>query len=319
MSDFPKLLGDVGGTNARLALQSAPGAPIEHIVNLACGDFAGPREAIVHYLEQVLPLAGCGVPRTGVIGIANPILGDEVKMTNAHWAFSISRLRDALGLSSLRFINDFTALALSLPALPAHELKQVGGGEPMPGKALALVGAGTGLGVSGLIPASGDLWVPIEGEGGHVTLPAFDADETRVIEVLRTLFPHVSAERALSGPGLVALYHAHAQLQGAVPEPLSPADVSQRGVEGSCALCVAALNSFCAMLGTVAADLAVTLGAQGGVYVGGGVVPRLGAFFERSPFRARFESKGRFGPYLQRIPVYVIHSPFPALIGASRA
>lgn len=319
MSDFPKLLGDVGGTNVRLALQVALGAPVTHTVNLACADYPGPLQAILHYLERVLPQAGCGVPRTGVIGIANPIVGDEVQMTNAHWAFSIDRLRDALGLRHLRFINDFTALALSLPALQGHERVQVGGGEPVPGKAMALVGAGTGLGVSGLIPVGPDRWVPLEGEGGHVTLPAWDADEAQLIEVMRHQHPHVSAERALSGPGLVALYQAHATLRGLVPEALSPADVSQRGLDGRCPLCLAALDSFCAMLGTVAADLALTLGARGGVYVGGGIVPRLGAHFGRSPFRARFEAKGRFGPYLQRIPVYVIQAPFSALIGASRA
>jgi glucokinase len=317
---YPRLLGDVGGTNARLALQSAPDAPIEHIVNLSCKDFAGPQEAIEHYLAQVLPKAGGVRPRSGVIGIANPILGDSISMTNAHWAFSISALRDALGLVDLRFLNDFTALALSLPALPAADLVQVGGGPAMPCMAKALVGAGTGLGVSGLLPVAGsDRWVPLEGEGGHVTLPAFDEHEAAVISVLRDTYGHVSAERALSGPGLLALYQAHARLAGLPAEDLSPADVSQRGLDGSCPLSVAALNTFCAMLGTVAADMAVTLGAQGGVYIGGGIVPRLGEFFARSPFRARFESKGRFNAYLARIPVYVIHSAYPALIGASRA
>lgn len=321
---YPKLLGDVGGTNARLALQSAPGAPIEHIVNLSCKDFAGPQQAIEHYLAQVLPQAGGVRPRSGCVGIANPILGDSVRMTNAHWAFSISALRDAVGLSELRFLNDFTALALSLPALPEVDLVQVGGGEPMPGKAKALLGAGTGLGVSGLLPSPDGQWVPIEGEGGHVTLPAFNDEEARLLSVMRQAqagdgHPHVSAERgALSGPGLVALYRAHAQLAGRPAEDLSPADVSQRGLDGSCPLSLAALHSFCAFMGTVAADLAVTLGAQGGVYVGGGIVPRLGAFFGRSAFRERFESKGRFSAYLARVPVYVIHSAYPALIGASR-
>jgi glucokinase len=319
---YPRLLGDVGGTNVRLALHAAADAPITHILTLSCKDFEGPLQAIEHYLAQVLPQTGGVRPRSGVVGIANPILGDRISMTNAHWAFSISELRDALGLDTLSFLNDFTVLALSLPGLPASDLVQVGGTEPMPGKAKALLGAGTGLGVSGLVPVPGqDLWVPLEGEGGHVTLPAFNAEEGRVIDAMRAFLPdHVSAERgALSGQGLQALYKAHASLAGVAPEDLSPADVTQRGLDGSCAHCVAALNSFCAMLGTVAADLAMTLGAQGGVYIGGGIVPRLGEFFARSPFRARFESKGRFNAYLARIPVYVIHSAYPALIGASRA
>lgn len=321
-ASYPRLLGDVGGTNARLALQQAPDAPIEHIVNLPCKDFPGPREAIEHYLQQVLPRTGGQRPCAGVVGIANPILGDRIALTNAHWAFSISELRDALGLSSLVFLNDFTVLALSLPGLPAADLVQVGGTEPMPGKAKALLGAGTGLGVSGLVPVPGqDLWVPLEGEGGHVTLPAFDEDEARVIGALRTLLPdHVSAERgALSGQGIQALYQAHCLLAGVAHANLSPADVTQHALDGTDVECVAALNTFCAMMGTVAADLALTLGAQGGVYIGGGIVPKLGDFFLRSPFRARFERKGRFGDYLARIPVYVIHSAYPALIGASRA
>jgi glucokinase len=321
-ASYPRLLGDVGGTNARLALQQAPDAPIEHIVNLPCKDFAGPQQAIEHYLAQVLPHTSGMRPRSGVVGIANPILGDHIALTNAHWAFSISALRDALGLESLRFLNDFTVLALSLPGLPASDLVQVGGTEPMPDKAKALLGAGTGLGVSGLVPVPGTgRWVPLEGEGGHVTLPAFDEEEARVLSALRALLPgHVSAERgALSGQGLQALYQAHCHLAGAEAGALSPADVTQHALDGSDPHCVAALNTFCAMMGTVAADLALTLGAQGGVYIGGGIVPKLGDFFLHSPFRARFESKGRFGAYLARIPVYVIHSAYPALIGASRA
>jgi glucokinase len=321
-ASYPRLLGDVGGTNVRLALHASDDAPIAHIVTLSCKDFDGPLQAIEHYLAEVLPLSGGVRPRSGVVGIANPILGDRISMTNAHWAFSISDLRDALGLDDLIFLNDFTALALSLPGLPAADLVQVGGTEPMPGKAKALLGAGTGLGVSGLVPVPGsDMWVPLEGEGGHVTLPAFDDDEARLIATMRTFLPgHISAERgALSGQGLQALYKAHALLAGVALEDLSPADITQRGLDGTCAHCVATLNAFCAMLGTVAADLAVTLGAQGGVYIGGGIVPRLGEFFAKSPFRARFESKGRFNAYLARIPVYVIHSAYPALIGASRA
>lgn len=315
----PKLLGDIGGTNVRLALQLAPDAPVSHILTLALQDFAGALEAIEHYLGQVGAQAGPLRPRTACLGMAGPVLGDWIALFNAPWAFSTEALRQALGLRSLRILNDFTALALALPVLPPDELVQIGGEPLAPGMTKGLMGAGTGLGVSALLPAPGGLWVPMAGEGGHVTLPASDEAESRLLQLLRARYGHVSAERVLSGSGLVVLHEAHAQLAGRAAEALTPADITTRGLAGDCDLCVAALNSFCAFFGTVAANLAVTVGAQGGFYIGGGIVPKLGDFFVRSGFRARFDAKGRYADYLKRIPVFVIHSPYPALIGASRA
>ncbi|NLF54770.1 MAG: glucokinase [Thauera phenolivorans] len=311
---YPHLVGDIGGTHARFALVTAPGAAPEATRTLRSGDFAGPAEAIAHYLEA-LPGAR---PRWCAFGIATPVTGDDVRMTNLDWVFSIRGLRQTLRFERLEVVNDFTALALSLPALAGEDLLAVGGGRPVAGRAIGLLGAGTGLGVSGLIPC-GDDYVALEAEGGHVTLPASDAGEAALLARLATRYPHVSAERALSGPGLLALYEAHAALRGEVGEALTPAEVSARALAGTCPLCVAALGSFCAMLGTVAADLALTLGARGGIYIGGGIVPKLGDFFVRSGFRARFESKGRFSGYLAAIPTWVIRAPHAALIGAARA
>lgn len=310
---YPRLVGDIGGTNARFALLTAPGQAFAAVETLPCAGFPGPAEAIEHYLAR----NGLRRPRWCAFGIANPIDGDAVRMTNHHWAFSIRALQDALGLTRLLVLNDFTALALALPALGAEDLLQVGGGEPVPGRAIGLLGAGTGLGISGLFPNGAD-YLPIEGEGGHITLAASDAHEAALIAWLATRFPHVSAERVLSGPGLVNLYEAHAAVAGQQAEALTAADISARGLSGDCPLCAATLDTFCAMLGTVAADLALTLGAHGGIYLGGGIVPRLGDYFARSPFRARFEQKGRFSDYLARIPTYVIQAPYPALLGAAR-
>jgi glucokinase len=239
-------------------------------------------------------------------------------MTNHAWAFSIEALRLALGLERLVFINDFTALALALPRLGGTDLEQIGGGTPQPGAPLALLGAGTGLGVSGLIPC-GAGWQPLAGEGGHVSLAAGNAREAAIIAVLAARFGHVSAERALSGPGIAALHDAIRQLEGAPPCPLDSREIGARALVGSCPYCSEALEVFCALLGSVAADLAFTLGARGGVYVGGGIVPALGGFFERSGFRARFEAKGRFSAYLAGIPTYVIRAPYAALSGADEA
>ena len=311
---FPRLIGDIGGTNARFAMVLAPGREAEHVKVLPCANFPGPREAIEHYLNsENLPR-----PRCAAFGIANPVDGDLIRMTNHDWAFSIEALRQAIGLDEIRFINDFTALALAIPVLASHDLRKVGGGEPVPGRAIGLIGAGTGLGISGLVPCGGGL-APIEGEGGHVTLAASNAREAALIAEARNHLAHVSAERFLSGAGLVTLYEAIARLSGRTPEPLAPDEITARALNGECELCLETVTTFCAMLGTVAADLAVTLGALGGVYVGGGIVPRLGAFFDTSPFRARFEQKGRFSDYLARIPTYVIKAPFPALIAAARS
>jgi glucokinase len=311
---YPRLFGDIGGTNARFALQQAPDRPLSEPVVLACRGFAGLAEAIRHFLaSNHLPH-----PRWAALGIATPISGDVVAMTNHSWSFSIKQLQRDLSLSHLRVMNDFTALAMSLPVLAPHDLVKIGSGTAVSGKAIALLGAGTGLGVSGLIPAA-EGFIPIEGEGGHVTLPAFDVREQELIDMVRQRFPHISAERLLSGPGLSILHEAVVARRKSASASLTPAEITSRGIAGTCSLCREALDLFCALLGTVAADLALVLGARGGVYIGGGIVPQLGSYFATSPFRARFEEKGRFSDYLVAIPTWVIHAPWPGILGAARA
>ena len=311
-----RLLGDVGGTNARFALQLGPGAPPQAVASFRCVDFPSIEAVIRHYLQQHSTLQ----PRHAAIGIANPIDGDQVRMTNHAWQFSIEALRQALCLQRLVFVNDFAALALSLPTLQAAELRPVGGGAPVPGAALALLGPGTGLGVSGLLRAADGRDAVISGEGGHVTLAAADDDEAAVLAWLRGRFGHVSAERALSGQGLENLYRAWSALHGQPAEELSAAQISQRALAGGDAACDAALALFFSLLGNVAGNLALTLGALGGVYIGGGIVPRLAGRLDASAFRRRFEQKGRFEAYLSRIPVWIIQAgESPALRGAARA
>jgi glucokinase len=316
-SSYPRLLGDVGGTNARFAWQTGPGQPIESVCTYPCKDHESLLKALQHYLQE----QGKPVPHSCSIGIATPLVGDEVKMTNHHWSFSISALERDLGVKRLLVINDFTALALSLPSLPAEDLFQVGGGAPKAGAPVALIGPGTGLGVSGLLPVPrGRGLVPIMGEGGHVTLSPTNDREEAVVRVLRDRFGHASAERALSGPGLVNLYQALCGLDGADVRLQTAADISDAAVSGGNTQAVEALALFLGMLGTVAGNLALSLGALGGVYVGGGIVPRLGERITRSGFRAAFEQKGRYRDYLAPIPIYVITAKqSPALLGASRA
>ena len=316
-STYPRLVGDIGGTNARFGWIAEQGGELEEVAAYPGADYPTLQDAMQRYLKDHHRKP----PRWCAIGIANPVVGDHVKMTNHHWSFSISDVQRKLGLDRFLVINDFTALALSLPALPAKDLRQVGGGRPVAGAPLGLVGAGTGLGVSGLLPAmAGHAAIPVNGEGGHQTLAPMDDTEEAVIRALRERFGHASAERALSGPGLVNLYEAVCKVRGAPAAQLQAADVSKRAVEGADPLCVEALELFCSFLGNVAGNVALTLGALGGMYIGGGIVPRLGSWFDRSRFRERFESKGRFRGYLAGIPTYVVQaSVSPALIGAARA
>ena len=307
------LVADIGGSNARFALMDPGGRPTR-VVTLAVRDHATLSDAVAAYLQQ----QAMECPREAAIAIANPVCGDQVRMTNHHWSFSVEQTRQQLGLDRLLLLNDFTALALALPLLEAHELRQIGGGAPAPG-AIALLGPGTGLGVSGLIPAGAGQWLPISGEGGHATLAPADARESLILDICRERHGHVSAERLLSGIGLPCLHQAIAALSGEQPDPLSPADIVARGLAAADAHCSEALSVFCSLLGNFAGNLALTLGARGGVYIGGGIVPRLGEYLAASAFRRRFEDKGRFREYLAPLPVYVIHASEPALRGAAAA
>jgi glucokinase len=323
---YPRLLGDIGGTNARFGWQADENGPIDHVQVLPCAEHASLLEAAQTYLrDQQLSAPPCAA-----FGIANPVTGDQVAMTNHHWKFSVTALREGLGVSRFLLLNDFTALALSLTQLPEGSKVQVGGGQAAPDAAIGLIGPGTGLGVSGLFPVGyQNKWMPIAGEGGHVSLTATTEHEFAAIQQLQKRYGHVSAERVISGAGLVDLYHALCDLKDGNGEAVNhesrreittPAEVLERAQEVPTSTANDALDMFCGFLGSVAGDLALTLGARGGIYIGGGIVPRLGERFDASPFRERFEAKGRFKKYLQDVPTWVIHSPVsPALQGASQA
>jgi glucokinase len=310
--DSPRLIADIGGTYARFALETAQGrfsAP----ASLRCADHADFHAAVRAYLDA-LP-AGTRVEHAAV-AIANPVEGDRVRMTNYHWEFSIEQMRQRLKLDTLLVVNDFTALAMSLPRLDAQGLRQVGGGAPVAKSVIGLLGSGSGLGVSGLIPA-GDGWVSLGSEGGHASVAPRDEREIVVLRHAWQQFEHVSFERLLSGPGLALMHQALAAHAGAPAEPLAAPEITRRALAGTDRVCVQTIEVFCGMLGTAAANLALTLGAFGGIYIGGGIVPRLGAHFDRSPFRRRFEDRGRFSRYVAAIPTYVITAEQATFIGAS--
>ena len=314
--DGPRLLADIGGTNARFALETAPGA-IGLIEVLPCAAYATLAQALSAYLALPAVAAAWSSPiRHAAIAIANPVVGDMVRMTNHHWQFSISALQQTCGFATLVVVNDFSALAYALPHLGDAQKQQVGGGVAEAGNPIGLIGAGTGLGVSGLVPC-GDSWTALRSEGGHVTFSPANATEIAILQFAWRRFEHVSAERLLSGAGLELIYAALADHLGQPDEQLTAPVIVERALGGQCALCDQVVDVFCGMLGTVAGNLAVTLGAQGGVYIGGGIVPRLGARFAASSFRRRFEQKGRFVRYLSQVPTWVITAQYPAFIGVS--
>lgn len=309
----PRLLADIGGTFARFVLETAPGT-LAHAASLRCADHGDFHAAVSAYLAS-LP-AGLAAIEHAAVAIATPVEGDAVRMTNGRWRFSIEQMRLRLGLRTLVVVNDLTALAMALPRLLPAQRRQVGAGRPREGSVMGVLGAGSGLGMSALIPA-GDGWVALGTEGGHGSFAPRDEREIAILRHALRSLPHVSFERLLSGPGLELIQRALRERAGEPPQDLPAPEITRRALAGSDPVCVETLDTFCAMLGTAASNLAATLGAFGGIYIGGGIVPRLGERFARSPFRARFEDKGRFSDYLQRIPTYVITAEQATFVGVA--
>jgi glucokinase len=305
------LVGDIGATNARFALVGS-GHAIKRTRVVAAGDYPGIAEAITGYLEAEAD----GRPDQAVLAVASPVTGDSVTFTNSPWTFSIAELRQRLGLRRLEVINDLTATALAIPHLPESGRVQIGPGQPVLDAPVGIIGPGTGLGVGALLRAGKD-WMAVPSEGGHVTMAPGDGRESAVLDLMRRRFDHVSAERVISGPGLVNLYNALCETEGVPAASYTAAQITDPGIRARDPRCQETVVMFCAMLGTIAGNLALTLGARGGVYISGGIVPKLGATFAQSAFRARFEQKGRMRAYLAPIPTYVITHAVPAFLGAA--
>ena len=298
------LVADVGGTNTRCAIASRGGA-VGNIETFRNRDFPGLDRLLASYLGAQPPQER---PDQAVIAIAAPIRSDEIRMVNINWTFSITALARTLSLKRVIPLNDFAAQAYALPVLGARDLRRVGGGQAVDGAPKVVIGPGTGLGTAGLVRIA-DRWHAITGEGGHVTMAPSDEREARIVALGRERFGHCSAERLISGAGLAFIYGA---LNAGIA--LSPDEVGARIAAGEPAA-GEALDVFFQLLGTVASNLAVTFASFGGVYIGGGITPRYLAQFEASGFRARFEDKGRYRPYLADIPTWVITADQPALRG----
>jgi glucokinase len=310
-ADGARLLADIGATHARFALQTAPGV-FRSVRVLRCDDFEG----IVPLLQFYLADHDGAALHHAALAVANPVNGDQVRMTNRDWEFSTDAVRRELGLQTLLVVNDFTALAMAIPGLKPHDLMKVGGGVAAGNAVVGVLGPGTGLGVSGVIPTV-DGFVTLGSEGGHVNFAPADEREFAILQFAWKEWPHVSNERLISGPGMEIIYRALALRNGVSAAPRSSPDIISGALDENDPLCLEVLECFCGMLGGAAANLAVTLGAFGGIFIGGGIVPRMGEWFAQTQFRARFEAKGRFSSYLAEIPTFVITTPNPAFHGVA--
>jgi glucokinase len=310
-SGGPRLLADIGATRARFALETSPGN-FDAVSVFNCDEYSGIVPLVHAYLAKHSGLK----LHHAAFAIANPVDGDQVRMTNRDWSFSIEAVRREFGLHTLLIVNGFTALAMSLPGLQEKDRMQIAGGTPVPKSVIGVLGPGTGLGVSGLIPTS-DGFVTLGSEGGHVNFAPCDEREFAILQYAWSEWTHVSAERLISGPGIEIIYRALAERNKVEAPPRTAQEVMRGALDSADPLCVETLECFCGMLGSFSANLAVTLGAVGGIYIGGGIVPQMADWFAKSSFRARFEAKGRFTSYLAQIPTYVITTPNPAFYGVS--
>jgi glucokinase len=310
----PSLLADVGGTHARFVLHE--NGQLRDAQTITCASHASLEAAITQYLQQ----HSIAQVKQAAIAVAGPVLDGEVTLTNLGWKVTTAHLAQACGMpstSDVSLINDFQALALALDRLPAHELRHLGGSQHMQQGNLAVIGPGTGLGAAGLL-RQGKHSRAIVGEGGHMSASAANEREWRILQYyFSQSLNHVSWERLLSGTGLPGLHAAVCAVDGYQVQTLTPEQIGTLAKEGADESCVATIDTFSALLGAFAGDVALVMGATGGVFLAGGIIPKLGKAFSVAKFRARFMAKGRFEPYLAPIGLYLIESAYPAFAGLS--
>jgi glucokinase len=306
------LVADIGGTNARFALCHVEGGGLERMKTLSAADYPDIGAAISAYLDWAgsKPVEAC-------FAVACPARDDQIEFTNSTWRFSRRETARHFGWQRLLTINDFESLALGVAYVKPEGLHNVRRGEADPKGARAVLGPGTGLGVSGLVSDRRGGWVALAGEGGHVGFAPQDDLEIDLLRFLQARFGRVSCERLLSGDGLVNIYEFLTLQSGKPADRPTPAEITARGLEQGERIARDALRRFCAILGSTAGDLALILGSTGGVYIGGGIVPRLLPILLDSRFEERFANKGRLSSLLAAMPIFVILDNTLALLGAA--
>lgn len=307
------LVGDIGGTNIRLAIAQRGIVDKTTAQIFQIANFVGPAEATNHYLNQ----NSFAPPNAACLAVAGPIVDQTVDMTNSPWDISADGIEAKTGIAKCSLLNDFEALALSLPTLGPEALQPIGNGTPRPG-ARAVLGPGTGLGVCILGQHQGTT-IAMPGEGGHVGFAPVDELEIEILRHLTKIHGRVSAERLISGSGLEGLHQVLALIDGRNVDDLSAKEIVQSVLSGNSSDTKRTVEVFSAIFGTVAGDLALVSGAVGGVFLAGGIAQALVNVLAQSKFRARFEAKGRLSHLTKAVPTYVITSPFAALDGAAVA
>ena len=307
------LAGDIGGTNARFVqfrngVYQADTFRVIPVVNHRdLGD------AIDEYLQLI---GNPDLDQASFSFASTHEYQDNMELTNSELSLSVSGILKRFGLKRCRVVNDFTAAAaVGIMSLPSDCLTEINSGTVDEYGPRAVIGPGTGLGVSGLV-YTGTYWHPLQSQGGHVSMGAQTPRELAVYQVLLKKYSHVSAERYLSGIGTVEVYRALCQLEQQQPVFEKAEQISAAGISGQCVLCSEVMEMFCKWLGVVASDLAVTLGSTGGIYIAGGIVPQLGEFFLESKFKYWLQSKGRFSEFVQDMPVWLVNGGEPALYGS---
>ena len=308
MNNKVYIVADIGGTNARFAYVTSQSRELQGILTFPCAEFPFLADAFRSYTEQVHLHQ---VDRI-CLAVAGQVELDWVDLPNNHWAFSRSQLEEDLAVP-VKIINDFTAQTLSIDMLSDAELFWIGEPRPTPGQVKAVVGPGTGLGVAAMMP-KGEI---VPSEAGHIAFAPTSEHEVELLKVLWHRYQRVSVERLLSGMGLANLYWANGQLQELERELTAP-DIAAGAFAGE-ALCLKAVGDFYTILGAVAGDVALMMGASGGVYLSGGILPKIKHFLDSEAFRGRFEDKGRFREFCSSVPIALVLAEHPGLIGCVAA
>ena len=316
MPDSSLLIGDIGGTNARFALADPREPGFSDAITLKCDDFESADKAITHYLDSVQ----AGGPAAICLAAAGPIVDRRVRFTNNHWEISADELARDFSIDAVRLLNDFEAIAYSIPFLSPEDCTPIGVPKPKPldGEhyTIGVLGPGTGLGEVGL-KKFGDLILPISGEGSHGGFAPETQVQIDLLSVLRERFDRVSTERLVSGPGIENIYWALTRIRGEKRAGLSAAEIFEAAIANSDDLAVEAAQLFFEILGQAAGDLALALGAIDGIFIAGGIARRYPDFLKSSRFRSAFESKGRYRSLMERVPTQLILHDQPGLLGAA--
>ncbi len=312
-----QLVADVGGTNARFAVVDLERGSLCHVVYYSVEDYAIFADVLAEFSAHVSSAGSWAkTPQGACLAVAGPVDGSVLKFTNSPWEIDVNGIKAQLDGAPLHIINDFAAVGYATTRLSPDDYLQLGGGAGNPAKPVAVLGPGTGLGVCAVVPCQ-EHKVVIEAEGGHADYAPVDAQEIAVLNILLQRFGRVSYERLLSGAGILSTYQALAELALREPVHERPEDVYQAAMDGSDTLAMRTLQLFCRILGSFAGNLALTLGARGGVFIAGGIAPKVLSILQQSEFRNRFESKGRLRGFLADIPVQVITAKDIGLKGAA--